>query len=146
MDSPFSPKDDIWFLRMCHHISNAVFKSVYRTSTTLALCICWSEYKIMKKVNKYILHLLDKSFIICKIHGTFCIKFSKNILYRTVSALSGHMSNCVKSCLRHRPMTALRTFPLIARWSFHLVYPPCVSQFLTIYWSHLPTLIDLQNH
>ena len=24
MDSSFSPKDEIWFLRVCHHISNAV--------------------------------------------------------------------------------------------------------------------------
>jgi hypothetical protein len=26
MDSPVSPKDEIWFLRVCHHISNAVNK------------------------------------------------------------------------------------------------------------------------
>ena len=25
---PFRPKDEIWFLRMCHHISNAVCLSV----------------------------------------------------------------------------------------------------------------------
>ena len=25
MDLSFSPKDEIWFLRMCHHISNAVY-------------------------------------------------------------------------------------------------------------------------
>jgi hypothetical protein len=25
MDSSFSPKDEIWFLRVCHHISNAVY-------------------------------------------------------------------------------------------------------------------------
>jgi hypothetical protein len=43
-----------------------------------------------KKV-KYILHLLDKSFKICKIHGSHFIKFSKNILSRAVSALPGHM-------------------------------------------------------
>jgi len=24
MDSSVSPKDEIWFLRVCHHISNAV--------------------------------------------------------------------------------------------------------------------------
>jgi len=26
MDSSFSPKDEIWFLRVCHHISNAVYQ------------------------------------------------------------------------------------------------------------------------
>jgi len=25
MDSSFPPKDEIWFLRVCHHISNAVY-------------------------------------------------------------------------------------------------------------------------
>jgi len=25
MDSFVSPKDEIWFLRVCHHISNAVY-------------------------------------------------------------------------------------------------------------------------
>jgi len=25
MDSSVSPKDQIWFLRMCHHISNSVY-------------------------------------------------------------------------------------------------------------------------
>ena len=29
MDSSVSPKDEIWFLRMCHHISNSVY---YRRS------------------------------------------------------------------------------------------------------------------
>jgi len=25
MDSSVSPKDEIWFLRVCHHISNALY-------------------------------------------------------------------------------------------------------------------------
>ena len=28
MDSSFSPKDEIWFQRVCHHISNAVYLAV----------------------------------------------------------------------------------------------------------------------
>jgi hypothetical protein len=28
MDSPISPKDEIWFLHVCHHISNAVYLQV----------------------------------------------------------------------------------------------------------------------
>jgi hypothetical protein len=27
MDSSVSPKDEIWFLRVCHHISNAVYET-----------------------------------------------------------------------------------------------------------------------
>jgi hypothetical protein len=38
MDSSFSPKDEIWFLCVCHHISNAVyfprFRSVVLSSST----------------------------------------------------------------------------------------------------------------
>jgi len=29
MDSSVSPKDEIWFLRVCHHISNAVYDKVF---------------------------------------------------------------------------------------------------------------------
>jgi len=32
MDSSVSPKDEIWFLRVCHYISNAVYNTIY-TST-----------------------------------------------------------------------------------------------------------------
>jgi len=28
MDSSVSPKDEIWFLRVCHHISNALYKQL----------------------------------------------------------------------------------------------------------------------
>jgi len=29
MDSSVSPKDEIWFLRVCHHISNAVYLCIF---------------------------------------------------------------------------------------------------------------------
>jgi len=29
MDSSVSPQDEIWFLRVCHHISNAVYQRGY---------------------------------------------------------------------------------------------------------------------
>jgi len=37
MDSSVSPKEEIWFLRVCHHISNAVYEvfiypKTYRTA------------------------------------------------------------------------------------------------------------------
>jgi len=35
MDSLVSPKDEIWFLRVCHHISNTVYKSAVGTSRSL---------------------------------------------------------------------------------------------------------------
>ena len=34
MDSSVSQKDEIWFLRVCHHISNAVY--TYDSATTIA--------------------------------------------------------------------------------------------------------------
>ena len=33
MDSSVSPKDEIWFLRVCHHISNAVYWVSYRSQS-----------------------------------------------------------------------------------------------------------------
>jgi len=36
MDSSVAPKDDIWFLRVCHHISNAVYYC-HRVPTQLYL-------------------------------------------------------------------------------------------------------------
>jgi len=33
MDSSILPKDEIWFLRVCHHISNAVYESTYTSRT-----------------------------------------------------------------------------------------------------------------
>ena len=35
MDSSVSPKEEIWFLRVCHHISNAVYYGRFLT------CIIW---------------------------------------------------------------------------------------------------------
>jgi hypothetical protein len=35
MDSSVSPKDEIWFLRVCHHISNAVYSSTLSLTTAL---------------------------------------------------------------------------------------------------------------
>jgi len=40
MDSFVSPKDEIWFLRVCHHISNAVYDrpaTVQRLQKTVSL-------------------------------------------------------------------------------------------------------------
>jgi len=35
MDSSISPKDEIWLLRVCHHISNAVYQKRSATPSTL---------------------------------------------------------------------------------------------------------------
>jgi len=32
MDSSVSPKDEIWFVRMCHHISDAVYHYTLRNN------------------------------------------------------------------------------------------------------------------
>ena len=38
---PFSPKDEIWFLRVCHHISNAVYICMVAEIKS-ARCANWS--------------------------------------------------------------------------------------------------------
>jgi len=37
MDSCFSPKDEIWFLRVCHYISNAVYHTSDDTCDVIVL-------------------------------------------------------------------------------------------------------------
>jgi hypothetical protein len=34
MDISVSPKDEMWFLRVCHHISNAVYREEARPGAT----------------------------------------------------------------------------------------------------------------
>jgi len=41
MHSSVSPKDEIWFLRVCHHISKAVYYSVHA-----AVGICYASVLI----------------------------------------------------------------------------------------------------
>jgi len=36
MDSSVSPKDEIWFLRGCHHISNAVYLRIQQVTGVLS--------------------------------------------------------------------------------------------------------------
>jgi hypothetical protein len=36
MDSSVSPKDEIWFLRVCHHISNPVYQSVLQAAKNMS--------------------------------------------------------------------------------------------------------------
>ena len=41
MGSSISPKDEIWFLRMCHHISNAVYSNWNDLSPYVTRLIGW---------------------------------------------------------------------------------------------------------
>ena len=44
MDSSVSPKDEIWFLRVCHHISNAVYNvTAYTLRHTGSALTPWSR-------------------------------------------------------------------------------------------------------
>jgi hypothetical protein len=54
MDSSVSPRDKIWFLRVCHHISNAVYYHVARILAWNAapyFLSCTGEYEITWKCN-----------------------------------------------------------------------------------------------
>jgi hypothetical protein len=50
MDSSVSPKDEIWFLRVCHHISNAVYTSatLHPSNTRLQM-----DYQVCNIVLRY---------------------------------------------------------------------------------------------
>ena len=43
MDSSVSPKDEIWFLRVCHHISNAVYRVTLMGSFRLWVLLRWVQ-------------------------------------------------------------------------------------------------------
>jgi hypothetical protein len=46
MDSYVSPKDEIWFLGVCHHISNAVYKeqiAEFHEPFTTAIVVNWGQ-------------------------------------------------------------------------------------------------------
>ena len=52
MDSSFLPKDEIWFLRLCHHISNAVYRqqSAWEWGEAVSTCAllsadCWFDVR-----------------------------------------------------------------------------------------------------
>ena len=47
MDSSFSAKDEMWFLRVCHHVSNALY---YQPSiVTRALGLVWGNCNIRRR-------------------------------------------------------------------------------------------------
>jgi len=48
MDPSVSPKDEIWFLRVCHHISNAVYNSGYLYRKNRIILMRRFESKIAK--------------------------------------------------------------------------------------------------
>ena len=50
MDSSVSPKDQIWFLRVCHHISNAVYDIQWRRNSS----------RLKKKVTVFYRQVLDR--------------------------------------------------------------------------------------
>jgi hypothetical protein len=41
VNSPVSPKDEIWFLRMCHYISNAVYMELILSNNGMSRPQAW---------------------------------------------------------------------------------------------------------
>jgi hypothetical protein len=50
LDSSVSSKDEIWFLRMCHHISNAVYLRYDRTSVVLPVPTHFNDRPIAERI------------------------------------------------------------------------------------------------
>ena len=40
LHSPVSPKDEIWFLRVCHHFSTGLYTRPFRRKTKSGFCAC----------------------------------------------------------------------------------------------------------
>jgi len=88
MDSSVSPKDEIWFLRVCHHIPNAVYfaleshvKSVLLHTPQRAVCLVIYYYNISisEYITSQIRRLLNDE---CKEKTTRCDVIE--VLYRNL--------------------------------------------------------------
>jgi hypothetical protein len=75
MDSSVSPKDEIWFLRVCHHISNAVYHTILLTDKTV-----WS-YHINPSVTRYWQNTLGCPFRRYRKRCRITRGFSNNLWY-----------------------------------------------------------------
>jgi hypothetical protein len=90
MDSSVSPKDEIWFLRVCNHISkqstsslSVCFHTVRRYNLTLTLIffafflpyVLFSPFPLVLPLvlSSYSSHLVD-------LHGSFCLSAMSNLL------------------------------------------------------------------
>jgi len=60
MDSSVSPKNEIWFLRVCHHISNAVYK--WNLASSFVERLCWFELRHLCGCNWGLLYSVLGAF------------------------------------------------------------------------------------
>jgi len=53
MDLSVSPKDEIWFLRVCHHISNAIYQDNRREISDSYGSRC-EDYRLLGRDTLYL--------------------------------------------------------------------------------------------
>jgi uncharacterized CHY-type Zn-finger protein len=80
MDSSVAPKDEIWFLRVCHHISNAVyFKIPLFVPGNPDILICGNCREMFTELQELLDHKKTycKLRFTCKCHALNGVKTSK---------------------------------------------------------------------
>ena len=96
MNSPFSSRDEIWFLHVCHHISNAVYQHVFMnwtliSVTVLTLAVRWYNHSCQNTLSLYIswfyrpFHYLWTVFC----HISACTLPADNLSYAEISEKPG---------------------------------------------------------
>jgi len=62
MDSSVSLKDQIWFMRVCHHVSNVLYSEAL-TTICASLAYNGTDMKVWKQKRNCHLHLLPSAFM-----------------------------------------------------------------------------------
>ena len=130
---------------------------MYQQNTLYILYQQNTLYILYQQNTLYILYQQNTLYILYQ-QNTLYIMYQQNTLYILYQVFTEHPVpyswcftwTCVELCqiLFASPpndsVTDISTHCLV-KISFEFSLS-CASQFLTIYWSHLPPLIDLQNH
>ena len=155
MDSSVSPKDEIWFLRVCHHISTGlyfapssllllcVYLSVSRYFTLLPFQICLfssllyfpisfkSVIPSEERINNFLItspsFVLSRKYTFSKISHTQLIKQVYPVLQAVIMLLDG--GNTVTS---QKYVYETREQETVRVWAEHFSF----CTFLAFRWSH----------
>ena len=112
MDSSISPKDETWFLRVCHHISNAVY--------TLAFVL--QQSKMKENVSEGSWEVLGTNNSCCQLGGLFAC-------FRSLSAEISGASN--------RPLVSTHVWQ-VAEQRVSRQNPPLCRDMVGVGWRTKP--------
>jgi len=122
MDLSVSPKDEIWSLRVCHHISTGLYQGYSATKRPAVSLACWSQATIFTVLP------LHK---ICSVTAHLLISISLNPLIQAESegSLEKRLALLSSSMVPHPPGFAWSTSRSIPLMHFSPLCCLCVFTF-----------------